>query len=197
MRRAAIVLAACAIAACDQPPVKEIAAAEQQVGRAKTAQADHYAPERFGHAEAALATARAKLRERDYRSALSAANDAAESARVAMEATGPAKAAARKEAELAVVEVRTMIERATTERNAALEAGVPRASLAAAETRLTRVAQQVTQIGERLGRGDDEIPYLAGLLASLRTEVTPLPDVIRQARTTWEAKHPKGRAKRR
>jgi hypothetical protein len=186
MRRI-VLIAALAAAACDQPPVKEIAAAEQQVERARAVGAERYAPERWQQAEAALALARQRLEGRDYRGALSAANDAAESARVAIENTAPAKAATRKTAELAVGEVRTMLDRATAERAAALKAGVPRGSVAALDARAQRTAEQLSVAVRQLGAGklDDVEP----LLADLRTEVTLLPDLYRDARTQWESKH--------
>ena len=144
-------MAALAAVACDQPPVKEIAAAEQQVERARSIGADRYARERWTQAETALALARQRLQSRDYRGALSAANDAAESARVATEATGPAKSAARNAAEVAIGEVRTMLDRATSERTTALKAGVPKGSLAALDARGQRVAQQLPGAVQQLG----------------------------------------------
>jgi hypothetical protein len=112
--RPVVLIAALAAAACDQPPVTEIAAAEQQVERARAVGAERYAPEPWKEAEAADPGPPA-TRGPDYHGALSAANDAAESARVA---------------------------------------------------------------------------YVEPLLAELRTEVTPLPDLYRDARTQWEAKRP-------
>jgi hypothetical protein len=188
MRRA-VLIAAVALAACDQPPVREIAAAEQQVERARGVGAERYAPERFKEAQAALALARERLEGRDYRGALSAANDAAESARVAIDSTGPAKAAARKGAEVAIGEVRTMLDRATAERAAALTAGVPRATLAALDARGRLAAVQLSGAVRQLAL--DNLDFVEPVLADLRTEVTPLPDLFRDARTQWEAKHPR------
>jgi hypothetical protein len=191
MRRLVLLVAALAAAACDQPPVKEIGAAEQQVERARAAGAPLYAAERMKQAETALAAARQHVNERHYRSALSAATDAAESARVAIELTKPAKAAAQKEAEIAVGEVRTMLDRATAERAEALKAGVPRGTLAALDARVERGNLQLAAASDRLGLND--LDYAQRMTSLLRTEVTPLADLYRGARTQWEAKHPKGR----
>ena len=182
-----VLLAALLAAACDQPPVKEIAAAEQQVAHARAAGADRYAPERLKEAETALVVARDRLRERDYRAALSAANDAAEGARLAVAAVEPAKAAERKQVEVAFVEVRAALDRAGEERTAALKAGVPKASLAALDARGQRAAQQIAEVARMRDAGNPE--YIATLLGTLRTDVTPLPDMFRDARTQWEAKH--------
>lgn len=188
MRRV-VLIAALAAAACDQPPVKEIAAAEQQVERARAVGAERHAPERWKQAQTALTLARQRLEGRDFRGALSAANDAAESARVAIENTGPAKSAARNAAEIAIGEVRTMLDRATAERTAALKAGVPRGSLAALDARGQQVAQRLAGAVQQLGL--DILDFVEPLLAELRTEVTPLPDLYRDARTQWEAKQPR------
>jgi hypothetical protein len=182
-----VLLAALLAAACDQPPVKEMAAAEEQVAHARAAGADRYAPERLKDAEAALVVAHDRLRERDYRAALSAVNDAAESARLAVAAVAPAKAAARKQAEVAIVEVRTMLDRASEERTAALKAGVPRTSLVALDARGQRAAQQLAEVSNMRDAGNPD--FIATLLATLRTDVTPLPDMFRDARTQWETKH--------
>ena len=186
MRRL-VLIAALAAAACDQPPVKEIAAAEQQVERARALGAERYAPERWTQAQSALTLARQRLEGRDYRGALSAANDAAESARVAVDSTGPAKAVARKTAEFAVGEVRTMLDRATSARIAAVKAGVPARSLADLNARAQRAAEQLSVAVRQLGAG--KLEDVEPLLADLRTEVTLLPDLYRDARTQWESKH--------
>lgn len=193
MRRA-VLLAALALVACDQPPVKEIAAAEQQVEQARAAQADRYAPERWKQAEAALETAHTRLRERNYRAALSAANDAQDSARAAVEATGPAKAAVRKDADIAIVEIRTMLDRATAERTEFLKAGVPRATLAPIDAVGQRAAQKLSEAIKVVSIGNPD--YAAALLADLRTEVTALPGLYRDAREKWEAKRPRGAPRR-
>ena len=182
-----VLIAALAAAACDQPPVREIQAAEQQVERARTVGAERFAPERFKQAQAALTLARQRLEGRDYRGALSAANDASESARVAIENTGPAQTAARNAAEMGIGEVRTMLDRAATERTAAVRAGVPRGSLAALDARAQRASQQLAGAVLQLGAGN--LDYVEPLLAELRTEVTPLPDLYRDARTRWQAQH--------
>ena len=186
MRRLVLV-AALALAACDQPPVKEIAAAEQEVERARGAGAERYAPERWAQAQAALTLARQRLEGRDYQGALSAANDAADSARVAIENTGPAKAASRNAADSAVAEVRTLLDRATAERAAAVKAGVPKGSLAALDTRAQRAAQDLSVALRQLGAG--KLEEVEPLLAELRTEATALPDLYREARTLWEGTH--------
>lgn len=190
MSRLAFALAAVlAGAGCDQPPVKEIAAAEQQVERARAAGAERYAPERWKQAETALVLARQRLEGRDYRSALSAASDAAENARLAMEATGPAKEAATRAIQVAIGEVRTALDRADQERRAALKAGVAARALAALDKRSAEARQQLEAAGRALEAG--ELEYADQMMAELRTQVTPLPDLYRGARTQLAAKQPR------
>jgi len=190
-----VLAAALAAAGCDQPPVKEIAAAAQQVERAQAAGAERYAPERWKQAETALALASQRLEGRDYRGALSAANDAAESARIAIDTTARAKAAARSAADLALGEVRTTLDRASAERTATLKVGVPKGSLKSLDARWTRASQQYA--GAVQHPGIDDLPFVEQLLAELRTDVTPLPDLYRNARIQTEAKRPRPRGRAR
>lgn len=184
--------AALAAAACDHPPVKEVAAAEEQVERARAAGAERYAPDRWKQAESALALARQRVEARDYRGALSSANDAAESARQAVTATGPAKAAARGSVEVAMGEIRSALDRANAERSAAVKAGVPRPALAALDARRQRVEQGLADARRRFDAEGFEPVQEA--VEGLRTEVAPLPDLYRNARTQ-HAKRPAARGR--
>jgi hypothetical protein len=174
-------LAASLLAACDQPPIKEIEAAEQQVARAAQAGAREYAAERYDQAEAALGVARRKMEERDYRGALSAANDAGDRARAAIALVEPARKAARESAELALAEIRSTLDQAAVERAAAVKAGVPRARLTPLDEQVTKANADLAAVTARL-----QGQQLAGVreaLDALRIEVVPLPDLYRAART--------------
>lgn len=199
MRRlvtAALAIAASlALAACDHPPTKEIAAAEQQVERARLAGADVHAPQRWSDAQRALALARQRLQERDYQGALSAANDASESARLAVEGVGPAKAAARSTATTGIGEVEAMIDRARQEREAVLAAGVPPRTLATLDARVEEAALMVAAARTRLEAED--FGSATAMTSDLRTLVSPLPDLYRDTRAQHEAKRPRPRARRR
>jgi hypothetical protein len=189
IRARLLVLAAAVVsAACDQAPVKEIEAAEQQVARAAAAEADRYAPERFQQAQAALAAARQRLDERDYRGALSSANEAADSARQALAAIGPAKAAARASVELTLGEIKGALDRAATERAAAVRAGVPRARLTALDARVAAARQALAGATQRLEAGELEAARTAA--DALRTDVAPLPDLYRDVRTQHSRRPP-------
>lgn len=62
------------VVACAQPPTKELSLTAERVARAEEAEASVYAPESFVAAESALAAARQRLQEGDYRAALEAAS---------------------------------------------------------------------------------------------------------------------------
>ena len=182
IRARSFVLAAClAAAACDQPPVKEIESAQQQVARAAQEGAREYAAERYQQAEDALALARRKMEERDYRGALSAANDAADRARAAIALVEPARREARESAELALGEIRSALERAATERAAAVKAGVPRARLSELDERVEKARAEAAAAQSQLA-GEDAL-RLKSSVDVLRTEVAPLPDLYRALRT--------------
>jgi hypothetical protein len=178
--RAFVLAASLVVAACDQPPRKEIEAAEQQVARAAQAGAREYAPDRYQQAEEALALARRRLEERDYRSALSAANDAADRARAAIAAVEPARREARESVELALAEIRTALDRAATERAAAVKS-VPRARLADLDARVEKAKAALAEAQPRLASEDPL--RLKEMVDALRTDVAPLPDLYRALRT--------------
>jgi predicted S18 family serine protease len=87
-----------ALAACSEPPQKEIDEARSAIEAAQAAGAQTYAPEEYAGATATLDKARASVDQRDYRQALSYAIDARqraiEASRLVPEARARAKAAA-------------------------------------------------------------------------------------------------------
>jgi hypothetical protein len=97
-----IVCAVMLLAACSEPPTKEIDQAQQAVDAARQAGAEQYATEAFTAATAALQQAREAVDQRDYRLALSRAVDASERAHEATTAATDNKARARSQAEAAI-----------------------------------------------------------------------------------------------
>ena len=179
--RLAVLVAALAIAACDQPPVKEIESAEQHVAKAAQEGAREYAAERYQQAEDALVLAKRKMEDRDYRGALSAANDAADRARAALALVGPARAALRASLQLALTEVRTALDRAATERAVAVKGGVPKARLADPDARVAKATAALAEKQSRLTGSDPA--RMKDEIESLRIDVAPLPDLYRALRT--------------
>jgi len=101
------------LGACQQPPTREIAAAEAQMEQARQAGADRYAPNQWREAQQALEQARTRIQTKDYRGALSSANEAADKARAAARASLPAKGVVRSSTEMTQAEIRSVLEEVT------------------------------------------------------------------------------------
>src|SRR5689334_21875245 len=88
-----------AVAACGDPPDKEIQQAQGAIDAAKAAGAEQYAPDEYAAAQKALKDASDAVSDHDYRLALNHALDAREHAQTAAKQAGDGKAAARGEAD--------------------------------------------------------------------------------------------------
>src|SRR5262249_19833659 len=110
LRSLALLALGLSLTSCDQPPSKEIAAAESSLSRAKEDGAELYAPVGYQEAQKALEAARQKIDEKDYRGALSSATEAADKARMASQQAGAAKTVARGNAEMARAEVQAALD---------------------------------------------------------------------------------------
>jgi hypothetical protein len=195
MRRILALVVPLALAGCDQPPTKEIAAAEAQIEQARQAGAERFVPDRWRDAEAALGAARAKVQQKDYRGALSAANDAADKGRAAVQAVAAARANAKGAAELALREISVFLEEADQVRQEAVAAKVPDEAFAEVQTRVDEIREGMQRVSDTLGRG--EVLEAQKAAAELRAQATDLPAAFRDARAQWEEEHPKGRRPRR
>lgn len=193
MRPVLPLLAALILYACDQPPVKEIAAAEAALSQARAAGAERFAPERLREAENALREAQRKLQEKDYRGALSSATEAAEKSRSAAKAAGAAKTVARSAAELAQAEVRAAFEEVDAIREAATVAKVPDQAFEEVQPLVDQSRQALEGVAETLAQGDLLAAQKAA--ADLKVQVTPLPGLFRDAQDRWESAHPRARGR--
>ncbi|MEO6214153.1 MAG: hypothetical protein ABIP65_11050 [Vicinamibacterales bacterium] len=90
------------IAACSEPPQKEIDRAQEVIAAARAAGAEQYATEAFAAANAALRQSHDAVALRDYRLALTRALDANDRAQEAVSGAAVGKARARSEAERAI-----------------------------------------------------------------------------------------------
>lgn len=183
------------LCACDQPPTKELQAAEAALQKAKDAGAPTYVAERFQEAEAALAAARRKTAEKDYRGALSSANEASEKARAAAQAAGPAKTLARSAAETALAEIQAVLEEVATVRQEASDAKLPDEAFAETAPRAEELHAAVAAINKQLDDGDILGSQKAAL--ELKSKSSGLAEAFRQARATWEEAHPKAKPRKR
>lgn len=193
MRRSLALLAVFVLCACEQPPNKEIAAAEKQLAEARNAGADQFAPARLQEADAAIRDAHRKVDEKDYRGALSSAMDAADKARGAAKAVTAAKALARGAAEMAQAEARILLDEAAQIRQEAAKSRVPDAAFEEIEPRARKVYEDLAAVSAILQRGD--LLEAQRVATAVKTEAAALPAQYRTAVETWEAAHPKGRGR--
>jgi hypothetical protein len=128
MLRATLPIAVIAIAAtiaCSEPPSKEMHQAQGAIDAARAAGAELYARDEFEAARAALARSEDAVRARDYRLALSHALDASERAQDAAREAAVGRAAARSQAERALISADAAVKRAQM-RLAALSGARPK-----------------------------------------------------------------------
>lgn len=177
--------------ACDQPPAKEIAAAEAALAQARAEQADAYAPEQWKGAELALSQARQKVEARDYRGALSSAMDAGEKARSAAQAVASSKLLARGAAQLAQAEMQAALDEVAAVRDEAAKARVPTEEFAELELRVVDATQALASLGDSLEKEELIEAQKAG--ASLKARFASLGTDFRAALDKWLEDHPKGR----
>lgn len=195
MRRLLVLLAAVLAGACEQPPTREVEAAQAEVDAARKEGAEQYAPERWREAQQALRAARDSVAGKDYRAALSSANLAAERARAAVQAVQSGRAAARSQAEATRSEVRTLLAEVEAVHKEALAASVPQEAFATLAPRVQDVQAGLERVARTLA-GDDALAAQRQA-AELKAQADDLPTAFRQAVAKWKAEHSKGRRRRR
>jgi hypothetical protein len=190
-----IYAAACAtlvfLYGCSQPPLKEIAAAEELLARARASGADRYAPDRLNEAQAAITLARQKVEQKDYRSALSAALDAAEKSRQASSAAAAARAAARHAAEKALADARRALAKADEVRGRAAAAGVPDRVFAEPARAAEDLRQRAEGVSAALAK--DDLPEAQQQAAELQKRAAELPERFQAAQRRWQSTRPRPR----
>jgi chromosome segregation ATPase len=111
-RRCAAILVlalACLLAACGEPPEKEMNQARGAIAAARAAGAEQYAGDEYQAAVAALQKSEDAVTQRDYRQALSYALDSRERAENAAHQAADQKAQARSEAERGIRDLQAAI----------------------------------------------------------------------------------------
>jgi hypothetical protein len=109
IRLLAALTVSCLLAACAEPPEKEMTEAREAIETARAAGAERYAPAEYKEATDAAQRSQRFVAERDYRQALSAALDARERAEAAAQAAAAGKETARVEAYAALKDVEAAI----------------------------------------------------------------------------------------
>jgi hypothetical protein len=184
-------LAMLPLSGCDQPPAKEIAAAESALAQAQKDGADSFAPEQWKAAGAALAHAREKVEAKDYRGALSSAIDASEKARTAASAAASAKLLARSAAEVAQAEAQAALDEVAAVKGDAAKLKVPESAFAEPEAKADAVRRGLAGIAATLEKGD----LLAAQkdASELKAGAATLAQAFHDAFTQWQDAHAKGR----
>src|SRR5262249_17733689 len=145
MRRRAVatlaILAAVMLAACGDPPDKEIQQAQTAIEAARTAGAAEYAPDEFKAAEDALKRANDPVAQRANPLALNPALAPRERAQTAAKEAGTRKAASKGEAERALGRANVASAAAHARLKAAETAHAPARALADARRTLTRAEE--------------------------------------------------------
>jgi hypothetical protein len=176
----AVLIASLFLAACGDPPLKEMNLAQGALDAARAAGADLYAPDAYQAAASALGRSREAVAERDYRLALNHALDAFERAQEAAKAAANHKAVVRSEAEHALNETTKAIAEADERLNAARAARIPRAALASLERAVAAATTCVQEARAALGNDDylsardatcDAAPLLRQALAEIDQEI--------------------------
>jgi len=179
------------LSACDQPPAKEIAAAEAALAQARTAQADAYAPEQWKAAELALTQARLKVEAKDYRGALSSAMDAGEKARSAAQAVASSKVLIKGAAQMAQAELQAALEEVAAVREEAAKAKVPAQVFVELEARALEATQALGALANSLEKEELLEAQKAG--ADVKARFATLGSDFRAALDKWLADHPRGK----
>ena len=188
MRKAVLLFSALALCSCDQPPAKEIAAAEAALAQARKADAPKLAPDRFKEAETALREAQQKVQAKDYRGARSSATDATEKAKTAVKAAAAAITRAKSAVEVAQAEVQAKFDEVAAVRQEATEAKVPDeafADLASTTDALKQKADGLT------ASASEDILAAQKAAGELKAQAAGLPAQYREALDKWQVDHPK------
>jgi hypothetical protein len=184
MRRPLVPLALIllAVAACGNPPDKELHQAQGAIDAARAAGAAEYAAAEFTAAQTSLNLANEAVRQRDYRLALSHALDAGRSAQSAAREAADQKALVRSEAERAIADLASAVSETEGRLKALRTARSAAAAVKAAEDTLADVSRVLQEArtavsGEKYLEARDvlkgQVDRMARLKAALDTAAGP------------------------
>jgi hypothetical protein len=176
-RLAAVWLIVLSVAACGDPPDKELHQAQGAIDAARAAGAEQYAPDEFKAATDALTRAEAAVGDRDYRLALNNALDSRERAQNAAKMAADQKAATRSAAEHMLAEVASAIAVSSSRLQAAETAKLAKTATDPLRQAIAAARQATDDAGKALASQD----YLAakarleGAAATLSSALQRLP----------------------
>jgi hypothetical protein len=142
------------LAACAEPPSKEMDQAQGAIDAARAAGAEQYAGAELTAAVNALQQAEAAVTASDFRLALAHALNSREQAQAAARAAVDGRARQRGDAERVRSEVETLVGRLATRLKDAEVARLPRRTLAPAQATLEAATASLQEAGTALGAGE-------------------------------------------
>jgi hypothetical protein len=139
------------LAACSEPPQKEIDLAQGALDAARAAGAEQYAPQEYTAATSSLQQAHDAVAQNDYRLALTRALDAHDRAQSAARGAANGKARARGEAEAATAGAAAAVAQFMARIDAAEAARLPQRDVAAARSVSTNAQAAVQKARAAIG----------------------------------------------
>ncbi len=178
--RAAVLLLFGLLAACAEPPSKEMNQAQGAIDGAKAAGAEQYAPSELTAAVDSLRKSEEAVTQRDYRLALSHAIDSRERAQNAAKTAVNARARARGDAEAQLAEASTLLAQGRERLRDPTVARLPRKTVQ--DTRaILEAAQKSLQEARAAVNADDyprAIHAIEGVAARLQAALNDLQQAI-------------------
>ena len=164
------------VAACGEPPHKEMDRAQGAIDAARAAGADQYATDEYTAATTTLQQAHDAVAQRDYRLALNYALESREHAQNAAREAADTRARIRGEVERGMAEVAALLAQANSRVAAASRTRRPRRTLREAQQALARVNDDVQKAGEAMKAGDYRgvQPILTGLKERIEQVIATL-----------------------
>jgi hypothetical protein len=142
------------IAACAEPPTKEMGQAQGAIDSARAAGADRYATDEYTAATKALQQANDAVAQRDYRSALNLSIESREHAQNAAREGAETRARLRGEVERTMAEVAALLAEANSRVAGAERARAPRRVVREAQQDLASVSEDVQEAGAAMKNED-------------------------------------------
>lgn len=157
------------LAACAEPPNKEMDQAQGAIDAARAAGAEQYATQEFAGATDALKRSHDAVAQRDYRLALSLAIDSRERAQLAAKTAVENRAKARGDAERILAEANSALTQARTQFDAAALAKLPRRDAAALREALAKSEKAMQEA--RAALAQDAYERAIALAKSIATQI--------------------------
>jgi uncharacterized protein DUF4398 len=187
-RLPACIVLALFVAACAEPPNKEMDQAQGAIDAARAAGADRYASSEYTAATDALKRAQDAVAQGDYRQALNEALDSREHAQNAAREAAEARAQLRGEVERDMAQIAGLIAEANTRLAAASRTRASRRVIDAPRRELAAVNERVQKAGAAM-KADDYLTARTALQGvkeriegAMKALETPAPQSSRRAR---------------